>query len=289
MYQRILVTTGGSPWSQAAVTYAIALAARTDAELRILTVITSAAETGRVDRPVSADPTLITMEQQGEELLIHAAAHATRAQVVYTTHAARGSIPAMIQQVASDEACDLIVMGARQTSGTHRSTLGSIVNAVAAQTPQPVLVIKTSSELAEPFGHSLLVATGGSAWSEAAVDHASRLAETLQLPLQVLHVAADSAGQGAGHAADGGNPILSKATEQAAARGITVEGTLASGDIAAGILAAATHTPSSALVLGSRGVTGWSRPRLGAIVNAVAARTTAPVLIVKHFIATPTT
>jgi nucleotide-binding universal stress UspA family protein len=288
MYQRILVTTGGSPWSHAAVTYAIALAARTDAELRILTVITSEADTGRVDRPESAEPALTSMEQKGEELLIHAAAHATRARVVYTTHAARGSIPAMIQQAAVDEECDLIIMGARQATGVHRPTLGSIVNAVAAQTPQPVLVIKASSELAEPFGQRLLVATGGSAWSEAAVDHAVRLAETFQLPLNVLHVAAESPGQGAGRSAAGGNPLLSKATEQAATHGIAVEGTLASGDIPEAILAAATSAPCSAIVLGTRGVTGWSRPRLGAIVNAVAARTPLPVLIVKHFVSAST-
>ena len=42
MYKRILVATGGSPWSYTAVTYAIALAAYTGAELRTLTVLTSA-------------------------------------------------------------------------------------------------------------------------------------------------------------------------------------------------------------------------------------------------------
>ena len=33
MYRKILVATGGSPWSEAAVAYAIALAARLDAEI----------------------------------------------------------------------------------------------------------------------------------------------------------------------------------------------------------------------------------------------------------------
>ena len=41
MYQRILVATGGSLWSDAALTYAIALAAHTGAELRVLTVLAS--------------------------------------------------------------------------------------------------------------------------------------------------------------------------------------------------------------------------------------------------------
>ena len=41
MYKRVLVATGGSPWSDAAVSYAIAWTACTGAELRIfLTVMT---------------------------------------------------------------------------------------------------------------------------------------------------------------------------------------------------------------------------------------------------------
>jgi nucleotide-binding universal stress UspA family protein len=39
MYANVLVATGGSPWSEAAVDYAIAIAARTGAKLRILTVL----------------------------------------------------------------------------------------------------------------------------------------------------------------------------------------------------------------------------------------------------------
>lgn len=39
MYQRILVATGGSPWSDAAVTYATEIAAKTSADLHILTVL----------------------------------------------------------------------------------------------------------------------------------------------------------------------------------------------------------------------------------------------------------
>ena len=43
MYERILVATGGSPWSDAAVAYAIAIAARTGGTLHILTVLTNPA------------------------------------------------------------------------------------------------------------------------------------------------------------------------------------------------------------------------------------------------------
>jgi nucleotide-binding universal stress UspA family protein len=284
MYQRILVATGGSPWSTAAVRYAAALAARTGAELRILTVLTSPEESGPADRPASAEPVLSSLAQQTQELLTQAAAHATRARVVSTTYAARGSIPATIQQTAVEEACDLIIMGARQMVGAQRRTLGGIVNAVAAQAAQPVMVIKTTSELAHPLGGRLLVATGGSPWSEVAVEHALQLAQGLQLELCVIHVEAGPWQQGNAPRPAAESPVLASVTTRAEALGMTCEGRLASGDIAEAILTTTSNTPCSAVVLGSRGVIGWSRPRLGAIVNAVAARTALPVLIVKHFV-----
>jgi nucleotide-binding universal stress UspA family protein len=40
MYKRILVATGGSPWSDAAVAYAIRLAASIGAEVVLVTVLT---------------------------------------------------------------------------------------------------------------------------------------------------------------------------------------------------------------------------------------------------------
>jgi nucleotide-binding universal stress UspA family protein len=284
MYQRILVATGGSPWSTAAVKYAAALAARTGADLRILTVLTPPEESGSADRPTSVEPVLSGLEQEAQELLTHAAAHATRASVVSTTHAARGSIPTTIQQTAVGEDCDLIIMGARQVVGAQRRTLGGIVNAVAAQATQPVMVIKAASELDRPMGGRLLVATGGSPWSNVAVEHALRLAQTFHLELCVLHVEEAPSQHGETRRPSGESPLLRSVTTRSEALGITCEEILASGNIAESILTTALKTPCSTIVLGSRGVIGWSRPRLGAIVNAVAARTVLPVLIVKHFV-----
>ena len=168
--------------------------------------------------------------------------------------------------------------------GAQRRTLGGIVNAVAAQAAQPVMVIKTASELDRPLGRRLLIATGGSPWSDVAVEHALQRAQALQLALCVLHVEAGPSQPGDTGRPSAESPLLASVTTRAEALGITCEGRLASGDIAEAILTTAANTPCRALVLGSRGVIGWSRPRLGTIVNAVAARTALPVLMVKHFV-----
>jgi nucleotide-binding universal stress UspA family protein len=283
MYQRILVATGGSPWSNAAVAYAAALAARTGAELCILTVIIPPDDSGLADRPTSAEAVFSSLENEAEALLSHAAMHATRARVAYTTHAARGSIAATIQQTAVDDDCDLIVMGARQVVGAQRRTLGGIVNTVAAQATQPVMVIKAAADLHRPLGSRILVATGGSPWSAVAVEHALKLAKALQLELRVLHVEDSPSRDGKTPRPVEASELLTAVTARAATLGIVCEGIRSTGPIAEAIATTALQTQSSALVLGSRGVIGWRRPQLGAIVNAVASRSVTPVLVVKHF------
>jgi nucleotide-binding universal stress UspA family protein len=250
MYQRILVATGGSLWSNAAVAYAAALAARAGAELRILTVLVPPEATGLADRPTSAEAVFSSLENEVEALLSHAAMHATRARVAYTTHAARGSIAATIQQTAVDDDCDLIVMGARQVVGAQRR---------------------------------ILVATGGSPWSAGAVEHALKLAKALQLELRVLHVEDSPSRDSQTPRPVEASELLTAVTARAATLGIVCEGIRSAGPIAEAIATTAIQTQCSALVLGSRGVIGWRRPQLGAIVNTVAARSAMPVLVVKHF------
>jgi nucleotide-binding universal stress UspA family protein len=283
MYQRILVATGGSPWSNAAVAYATALAARTGAELHILTVLTPPDASGLADRPTSAESVFTSLENEAEALLSHAAMHAIRARVAYTTYAARGGIAVTIQQTAVEDECDLIVMGARQVVGTQRRTLGGIVNTVAAQAAQPVIVVKVTADLNRPLGSRILVTTGGSPWSDAAVAHALRLAQTLQLELRVLHVEDSPSPHGETPRKGEASELLTAVTARASNLGIACEGIQLTGPISEAIVTTAIQTQCSALILGSRGVIGWRRPQLGTIVNTVAARTAMPVLVVKRF------
>jgi nucleotide-binding universal stress UspA family protein len=115
MYQRILVATGGSLWSDAALTYAIALAAHTGAELRVLTVLASLGMYATPDGMDEAALVVDIVERDGQALLADAAV---------------------------EERADLIVLGSRGVSGRKRLMLGSISNAVATKALQPVLIVK---------------------------------------------------------------------------------------------------------------------------------------------------
>jgi nucleotide-binding universal stress UspA family protein len=285
MYSRILVATGGSPWSDAAVAYAIALAAHLGAVLRIVTVL-------GVPQPVALIPeamggselVLDTIESEAQGLVAQAAARAASAGVACKTFCPWGSVPETILRLATEERCDLIIVGTRGMMGLKRLMLGSTANAVAVKALHPVLVVKQSAVSTPPFGHRLLVATGGSPWSEAAVEHAVQLARALQLELCILHVERGWPHRGEDPGGSEGKHLLALAEERAAIANVAYEGVLASGSIPEAILATATQKQCHAIVLGSRGLTGWKRLMVGSIANAVTAKALQPVLLVKRFV-----
>ena len=243
MYKRILVATGGSPWSDAAVAYAIRLAAGTGAEVCILSVLTVPVSDTVEEGGMGFDMLIESVEQEGKERLLKAATYATRAGVASTTLLTWGNIPATILQTADAEACELIILGSRGLTGWKRLMLGSISNAVAAKAPQPVLIVKQA--LAEapgaPLWRRVLVATGDSAWSDAAVEHAVRLAHAEQLEVCFLHVARTRGPRGDTPAALAGQASLVRAAARAAAAGLVYDVTLGAGDIVRTILDHGRH------------------------------------------------
>jgi nucleotide-binding universal stress UspA family protein len=65
---------------------------------------------------------------------------------------------------------------------------------------------------------------------------------------------------------------------------VTYDACLAYGNVADAIRETAISRACDAIVLGSRGLTGFKRLMLGSISNAVTAKTLLPVLIVKRFL-----
>jgi nucleotide-binding universal stress UspA family protein len=286
MYKRVLVATGGSPWSDAAVSYAIAWAAGTGAALRILSVLTSPVAYTMPDVMSSSELLMESIERQGQELLDRVAAQAERAGVSYTTLLKWGNVPETILQTAAEEDCELITLGSRLVTGLKRLVVGRTLNAVAAKAQRPVLVIKhpPAPRTGLALWRRILVATGGSPWSDVAVDHALALARTQGLAVCLLCVDSGRVRSFLPGATSGAKNTLALAEARAAAAGVTYEAHLAYGNIADVIREAAISWACDAIVLGSRGLTGFKRLMLGSISNAVTAQTLLPVLIVKRFL-----
>lgn len=141
MFHRILVATGGSPWSSHAVDEAIRLAADLHVELIIAHIL----EDDPQYQPPgfnASDPQLREqMEETGKQILHNAAQRAAQAHITYRTVLPWGGIPEQIVHTAQTASCDLIVMGTRHLTGDKRLMTGRICNAVLATSTCPVLVV----------------------------------------------------------------------------------------------------------------------------------------------------
>jgi len=142
MFHRVLVATGGSPWSDTAVKYAIDLARDYGLELVMLHVLTETPPYFIAEAGPSLDSLLEGSEEAGRRMIDEAVEWAAEAGIQYDTELVWGRVPEVICHVAQERACDLIVVGSRGLTGFKCLMLGSISNAVAAKAPCPVLVVK---------------------------------------------------------------------------------------------------------------------------------------------------
>lgn len=142
MFHKVLVATGGSPWSDHAVQYAITLTKNYGLELVIVHVLTETPPYFIAEAGTSLDSLLEGSEEAGRRLIDEAAEWAEEAGIPYETELIWGRVAEVICRVAQERDCDLIVVGSRGLTGFKRLMLGSISNAVASKASCPVLVVK---------------------------------------------------------------------------------------------------------------------------------------------------
>jgi nucleotide-binding universal stress UspA family protein len=141
MFQKIMVATGGSPWSGHAVATAIRLADNLQKELLIAHVLEDNPQFQAPELDPSDPQVREQMEATGNAIVQQAANQAQQAGVAHRTVVAWGGIAEEIVQTAEAESCDLIIMGTRHLTGDKRLMTGRICNAVIATAPCPVLVV----------------------------------------------------------------------------------------------------------------------------------------------------
>ncbi len=127
-FRRLLIASDGSPYSDAALAEAIAMASRGGGELLGVSV---AREEGEID--------------EAQVILHGMLKSANQAGVTFQGFSPQGlAADDGILQVALGEHADLIIVGSHGRTGFKRLLLGSVTERVIGQTPCPVLVVKKS-------------------------------------------------------------------------------------------------------------------------------------------------
>ncbi|MCC2973923.1 universal stress protein [Massilia sp. IC2-476] len=145
MYRRILVPSDGSPVSEAAVEAAIDFAQARGSAIVALSVAVPEPSFQSLEGAMAYDPGL-----QPEVLLEHAqrnvdavVVRADRAGVPCTALTCSAlDIAEAIAATAREQGCDLIVMGSHGRRGLSRLIAGSVTQAVLANAPVPVMVLR---------------------------------------------------------------------------------------------------------------------------------------------------
>ena len=139
MLKKILVPIDGSDHAEKALSYALKLAERCDADVEVLTVVPEVVYTPDWMRDYTEK-----MKENGEELLSKALRRAEEDKpgLRVSKRLEEGFADLKILEVAKKGRFDIIVMGSRGLGAVKRFLLGSVSNKVVNQSELPVLIVK---------------------------------------------------------------------------------------------------------------------------------------------------
>jgi nucleotide-binding universal stress UspA family protein len=140
-----------------------------------------------------AEDVLEAEQSRAEAYMAEVQQSAQLAGMKTETRVTIGTAAATIQDIASEDHCDIIVMSSHGDTGFKRWVLGSVAQKVSRHSPVPVLVLHEDGRTPESiFPDPLrplrsimaLVALDGSTFAEAAIEPAANLVAALAAPAQ---------------------------------------------------------------------------------------------------------
>ena len=265
---RILVVTDGTDESAGAIRTGVALAALHGARLIGLSIA--------LDNPEYA--TLVPNLQEAAEL------HAREALLSFIEEAGAGAEAITreatdpvqgIVDAAAEFNADLIVIGQHNKGSLARLMVSDAAAGVIGYATCPVLVAPRAAHLWEK---RVLLATDGSAHSEAAAEAAGRVARHAGLPIHVVSVVTSSHNEERRSEAD---RAVASAVARLTGLELQVEGQVAEGRPDDAIIKTAESLGADLIVVGSKGRTGLAKILLGSVAERVIGHAACPVLVVK--------
>jgi nucleotide-binding universal stress UspA family protein len=145
VYQRILVPIDGSTTADRGLHEAIRLAAELKAKLRVLHVLDNFPLEAEWASAKTFQEILDRLHRESDALLVTACSAAKAAGVPVKTQrleAGQATTADVILEVATNDHCDLIVMGTHGRRGMNRLAMGSTAEAVARRSTVPLLMAR---------------------------------------------------------------------------------------------------------------------------------------------------
>jgi nucleotide-binding universal stress UspA family protein/uncharacterized membrane protein YfcA len=268
-FQRILLATDGSEYSDGAIRAAIALARRDKARLLIVGIAVYSPEFASTV-PGLEQAALDAARRSVTGPALAAAGIDHEVVVAEADDPSRG-----IVKIATEYCADVIVMGRRGRRGLARAMVGDATARVIGEAPCSVMVVPRGAVIGE---RSILVATDGSRYGDAAAFAATRLALATGRPLTVVSAVLPSHNEERRREAAA---AVDRVRNSPGGSALSVSGVVAEGRPERVIIDQARHSGADLIVMGTHGRTGLERLLMGSIAERVIGFSECPVLAVK--------
>jgi nucleotide-binding universal stress UspA family protein len=297
MYKVIMAPTEGLDSERAAISVAVKLAHRFEADLRLVRVESAPL----ILETIAQTPVVPTEQVLMEERIAHlrnleALGTECRAlgEIRVMTALEDGPVAPTLRDYAKKFNVDLIVMSSHARGGVKRVALGSVTDYLIRQSNVPVLVVRPPANfigtIPEQTVSRIVVPLDGSALAEQILPEVAELALQLRSTVSLLQVLAPLTYSQKEIMQPGlpwwdddiatADAYLTRAASYLTQQGITVgKDVLLSDNVATAILDYANRTRADIIALATSGSGGMSRFVFGTVADEVTRRSTSSLLV----------
>jgi len=281
-YRKILVAVDGSESSRNALSQAFRLA--TDEKCWITVTSVVPPYEGEIEI-LGIKDIKAALRKPCDDALGEAQQIADKERALIKTVCETGEVHERIVDLAEREHCDLIIMGRRGLGRIERALVGSVTARVIGHTRCDVLVVPNNTTVG---WKSIVLATDGSKYSDAAADRAIAFAKSYQGDLAVISVV-DVPDELTAEAPQAVEELIRKAKgyvsdiqRRAEAAGVKAVPIIGEAEAFQAINNLAREQKANIIILGSHGRTGLRRLLMGSVTEKVIGYAPCPVLVVKQ-------
>jgi nucleotide-binding universal stress UspA family protein len=298
MHKVIMAPSEGLDNERAAISVAVKLAQRFDADLRLVRVVAAPLVIETIARPpvlTITDQTLLD-ERLARLRKLEALGTECRAlgEIRVMTALEDGPVAPTLRDYAMKFNVDLIVMSSHSRGGVKRVTLGSVTDYLIRQTNIPVLVVRLSDSFVDATPEQtfsrIVVPLDGSLLAEQILPEVAALAMRLKSTVSLLHVLTPLTYSQKEIMQPGlpwwdddmatADVCLTRAASYLTEEGLTVsKDVVLSEDIATAILDHSIRTRADLIALATSGAGGISRFVFGTVADEVTRKSPTSLLV----------